>query len=105
MREKQTEVTNVKNRLESELKTTSEESERAMAELRTVHSRQMESLRTEMENQMHAIRREHAKVVDNYVARDQAWQLEKEVHTTIRVPFFYLKMHVLGPLPVANIIE
>ena len=39
----------------------------------------MAKMESDLESQMTAIRREHAKAIDSYVARDQAWQLEKEV--------------------------
>ena len=55
----------------------------------------MAKMESDLESQMTAIRREHAKAIDSYVARDQAWQLEKEVIFTgvkirdpIRQPFF-----------------
>ena len=78
-REKQTEVINAKNRFETDLKTQAEETRRVMEEMRAAHKEQMARMQSEMEAQMHAMRREHSKVVDNYEARDQAWQLEKEV--------------------------
>ena len=85
-REKQTEVINAKNRFETDLKTQAEETRRVMEEMRAAHKEQMARMQSEMEAQMHAMRREHSKVVDNYEARDQAWQLEKEVccHLEIR---------------------
>ena len=82
-REKQTEVINAKNRFETDLKTQAEETRRVMEEMRAAHKEQMARMQSEMEAQMHAMRREHSKVVDNYEARDQAWQLEKEVIVVI----------------------
>jgi len=77
-REKQMELNNAKNRFETELETRAEESRRALDALRASHKDQMAKKESDLESQMTAIRREHAKAIDSYVARDQAWQLEKE---------------------------
>ena len=76
LREKKTELNNARNKFETELKNRAEESKQLMEEWSLSLE---ERMRAKFDQQLGETKREHARLVESYEAREQAWQLERQV--------------------------